>query len=915
MHTAVIRRVATDSANRFVVTAGDDKLARVWDAASGRLLQTLRPPLGTGHEGKLFGVTISPDGRTVAVAGWTGWDWYGKAEVYLFDRASGALLQRLGDLPDVVFHLDFSRDGRWLAAGLGSQGIRVWSTESWGTPLADSDYAGESYGFSWSRDGRLATASYDGKLRLYSVTPAGLTRLAVRDAPGGKLLFSVAFNPASTKLAVGYRDVPRVDVLDAGTLALDFSPDMSGIGDGGNVQAVAWSADGQTLYAGGLWRKEKHFPVRAWSNGGRGAPRDTATATNSILSLRPARLGGVWLGSYEPSWGRLDASGHWQALGKPPTLDLNQSLRGYFRLADDARRLQFAWKPLLFDLRQHALSEGEDGTLPEPRTTGLPVVDWEDKYTPSLGGRPLPLDQYEWSRSLAVLPDASGLVLGAEWYLRRFDRNAGLVWKRPAPGVTWGVHASADGRVAVAAYGDGTVRWHRTADGEELLALFVHADRKRWVLWTPRGYYDASPGAEGLIGWHLNRGSNAAADFFPAGRFREAFYRPDVIDHVLDTLDGVEALKRADAVRGSRSQPVSVAQVLPPVVDVLSGAELRTQDAEVTVQVQARSAADAPVTAWRVRVNGQLQPEARVSGQNITVKLPPTDSEIQIFAENRHGVSTPALVRVKRDGVTQPVVTASTAGTFQIQPKLYVLAVGVADYQHPDIPKLGLSAKDARDFVAAMRRQQGKLYRAVEVKLLTEAQATRDEIVDGLDWLQKQVTQHDVGMIFLAGHGVNDAALGYTFLPFNTDPDKLKRTAVSMADFRSTLASLTGKAVFFLDTCHAGNVLGSGRRALPNDVSGVVNELASAENGVVVFSSSTGRQFSLEDAAWGNGAFTKALVEGINGAADYQKNGRITHKMLDLYVSGRVKELTGGKQSPVTQAPGGVPDFPLALVR
>jgi hypothetical protein len=35
--------------------------------------------------------------------------------------------------------------------------------------------------------------------------------------------------------------------------------------------------------------------------------------------------------------------------------------------------------------------------------------------------------------------------------------------------------------------------------------------------------------------------------------------------------------------------------------------------------------------------------------------------------------------------------------------------------------------------------------------------------------------------------------------------------------------------------------------------------------------------------------------------------------MLDLYVTERVKALTGGKQSPVTQAPGGVPDFPLAM--
>ena len=136
-----------------------------------------------------------------------------------------------------------------------------------------------------------------------------------------------------------------------------------------------------------------------------------------------------------------------------------------------------------------------------------------------------------------------------------------------------------------------------------------------------------------------------------------------------------------------------------------------------------------------------------------------------------------------------------------------------------------------------------------------------------------------------------------------------------MDEFRKTLANLAGKALFFFDTCHSGNVLGARTRSAANDVRGVVSELASAENGVVVFSSSTGRQPSFEDVAWGNGAFTKALVEGIDGRADTSHTGRVTHKMLDVYISERVKELTKGRQSPVTQAPGGVPDFPVALSR
>jgi uncharacterized caspase-like protein len=200
--------------------------------------------------------------------------------------------------------------------------------------------------------------------------------------------------------------------------------------------------------------------------------------------------------------------------------------------------------------------------------------------------------------------------------------------------------------------------------------------------------------------------------------------------------------------------------------------------------------------------------------------------------------------------------------------------------------------------------------------VLPDDKATKDEILDALDWLQKQVTQHDVGMLFLSGHGTNDPSLGYVYLPVNADPDRLKRTAVTMADIRTTLNSVAGKAVAFLDTCHSGNVFGPGQKAMGfNDLSGVINELASAENGVVVFSSSTGRQFSLEDPSWNNGAFTKALIEGIDGKADTQRSGRVTFKMLDLYVTERVKVLTGGRQSPVTQAPGGVNDFPLAVLR
>ncbi|MES2935224.1 MAG: caspase family protein, partial [Pseudomonadota bacterium] len=228
--------------------------------------------------------------------------------------------------------------------------------------------------------------------------------------------------------------------------------------------------------------------------------------------------------------------------------------------------------------------------------------------------------------------------------------------------------------------------------------------------------------------------------------------------------------------------------------------------------------------------------------------------------------------------------------------------------------QLDFAAKDASDFANSMKSQQDGLYRKVVVKLLTDEHAKRDDVLDGLEWIRHEMTSRDVGMVYLAGHGVNDSDGIFYYLPQDIDVDKLKRTGVIFTEIKNTLATLPGKALFFVDTCHAGNVLGTGRRAIPNDITTVVNELTSAENGVIVFAAATGRQFAQESAALGNGVFTKSLIEGIGGKADSARSGRVTHKMLDLYTSERVKQLTKGAQSPVTIVPQGVPDFPVAIV-
>jgi WD40 repeat protein len=928
MHTEIIKGMSMDQGGRFLATASNDKTVKIWEYENGslRLLRTLRPPIGEGDEGKIYAVAVSPDGTIVACGGWTGWDWEGQACIYLFNLRTGSLTGRITCIPTFVNHLSFSPDGRFLAASLQQNfGIRLYRTKDLTEAGKAADYGDQSYGntfyYSDKGDLRLATTSYDGNIRLYAVGSgaAPLRLIAKVKAPGGKKPNDISASQTG-RVAVGYDDTTNVDIFFGDNLAHSVAADTKGINNG-NLGCVAWSSDGQTLYAGGRYWINNKVPIFSWSSSGKGQRKEAETGiTNTIMSIVPLPDDTILVGSAEPAISHV-AKEQGLLIKKPETADFRDNHQG-FMLSQNGDKVRFGYKqwgksPAIFDIASRSLiSESVVSNL-KPSVISdsyLNITDWDSTNTPKLNGAPLKLEQYETSLSLAIGPNASWFVLGTEWYLHTYNRDGSERWKVPAPGDVVGLNISGDGSVVVAAYGDGTIRWYRSSDSKEILALYPHPDQKRWVLWTPSGYYDASPGAEELIGWHVNNGVDQAADFFSASRFRNRFYRPDIIAKMLTTLDESEAVRLANQESGRRRQEVSVQETLPPVVTIISpldGAVVSTS--EITARFTVRTPSGEPITGIRALVNGRPVATTRDvrfmpqygEQRELRVTIPEEEAEVSIIAENRFAASEPATVRIKWDG------TKKREG-FTIKPKLYVLAVGVSKYQNPNLV-LEMAAKDARDFAATMQNQQGGIYREVVVKVLTDDRATKDNILDGLDWIQKETTSKDVAMVFFSGHGVNDSTGVYYYLPVNVDIEKMKRNAVMFTDIKNTVQSLAGKALFFIDTCHSGNVMGTRRGQ--TDITAVVNELSSAENGAVVFASSTGNQYSLEDTSWGNGAFTKALVEGINGKADYTGKGTISVNMLDLYLSERVKDLTKGKQTPTTTKPQTIQDFPVAMKR
>ena len=77
----------------------------------------------------------------------------------------------------------------------------------------------------------------------------------------------------------------------------------------------------------------------------------------------------------------------------------------------------------------------------------------------------------------------------------------------------------------------------------------------------------------------------------------------------------------------------------------------------------------------------------------------------------------------------------------------------------------------------------------------------------------------------------------------------------------------------------------------------------------------TRRPFTLEAPREWSGAFTKILIEGIEGGANYLNAGAITVNSLDLYLSDRVKVLTNGQQTLTTTKPQTIQDFPIAITQ
>jgi WD40 repeat protein len=576
MHTAPIRRIGVDAAERFLLTASDDKTLRLWDLHTGDLLNIYRVPIDTGNEGKLYSGAISPDGEWVAGAGWTGYEWDDNYSIYLFKRTSGKLVKRLSGLENVISHLCFSPDRQYLGASLGAgEGVRIWDTYDWNRIFKDTDYGQRSSWCDFDLQNRLVTSSLDGYLRLYSSTKSdGFSLMVKSDVPGGSKPFAAVFSPTGDQIAVGFGDSTNVNVLDGHDLAFLYAPNTIGI-DNGDLGNVTWSQDGNSLSAGGTYNDGSGMnPVLHWSQTEPENYAEWQASIMAIMDIRPLKNGSIVYGAGDPTFAVLDNTGNKIVEQEAGIVDYRGTYLENFAISHDGNTIHFGFEigglhPARFSLSEQSLilNAQPDTNLTSPDTTSLNITGWENTYEPKLNGKALSLYQYELSHSLAIVHDKSKFLVGTSWYLCLFDKNGQQIWKVAAPSAAWGVNISGDGKKAVAAFGDGTIRWYNLDNGEELLAFFPHKDGKRWIAWTPSGYYMSSDdNADNLIGWHVNKGKDKAARFYPAAALHATHKRPDIVKKMLETLDEDEAIRLDNLEKeGDVEVPVSVGEELAKV--------------------------------------------------------------------------------------------------------------------------------------------------------------------------------------------------------------------------------------------------------------------------------------------------------------------------------------------------------------
>jgi hypothetical protein len=240
------------------------------------------------------------------------------------------------------------------------------------------------------------------------------------------------------------------------------------------------------------------------------------------------------------------------------------------------------------------------------------------------------------------------------------------------------------------------------------------------------------------------------------------------------------------------------------------------------------------------------------------------------------------------------------------RPNLHVVSIGVPSFD------LRFTATDARDFAGALTRYayRNEAFQHIFVDTLVSPETTtKTAILKTLRRLQyrhddRQISENDLLVVFISSHGVNGARGEFRIAASDYDGPFLQETSLDFAgEIAAYLADIPCRKVFFIDACHSGTAGHDPEGADEPAGSRQLVEWAVSNNlDLSLLLSCQASEYSYEDQAWKNGAFTEALLQALE--LFYQQSPQVdanADRRLDLaewfaYIQGRTPQLVGEKR-------------------
>jgi len=240
-HTSAILGASFSPEGKFIITAGADNELRMWDPASGECAAVLRWPI-TG----MSGAAISPDGKLVATAN-------RQKTVSVWDPSAGEHVAELTGHADAVTTVAFSPNGKYLVTASDDKTAWVWEAQTGKSVVALAGHKNEVLAAVFSPDNYMvATASADQTARLWEAAKG----VRLRELAGHiASVRAVAFSADSKFVATASDDkTARVWEVASGRCLAELTDSTA------SLTGVAFSPDGKLVVTAGADGNARIYP-------------------------------------------------------------------------------------------------------------------------------------------------------------------------------------------------------------------------------------------------------------------------------------------------------------------------------------------------------------------------------------------------------------------------------------------------------------------------------------------------------------------------------------------------------------------------------------------------------------------------------------------------------------------------------